>query len=153
MVERMTKKEREQFDSSYKLIQKLMGIETPLSRTQALRIKGLTKGQYVRNKKQEELKGFSWSEILATTIYVYKRYMNYMRNRKFKDLGHKFNTIMFFIEKEIFVVSNRMREIEKQKMKLENTKIDVSDEKGIEQKAEYKRKTESSDNDIFDDLW
>lgn len=79
--------------------------------------------------------------------------MNYMRNRKFKDLGHKFNTIMFFIEKEIFVVSNRMREIEKQKMKLENTKIDVSDEKGIEQKAEYKRKTESSDNDIFDDLW
>lgn len=118
----------------------------------ALRLKGLSEGNFIANKKQQPNAKYSYEEILLTCKLCKIKIKTYFTNNsaKITDEKHKINLIMMFIEQEINDVVQRLNDKEKSEKKI--TELDLSNMNN--DKAEYKPVNEKSKiSDKLEKLW
>ena len=121
----MTKKE--EFDELYKYVKfKILEYNESirLPRYFILRLQGLSKGNFISNKKIKPMASYTYTEILYTFKFCSVNIKRAIANRdRFKDEQHLFNTIMVIVEKEINNVVNRLRNIKKIEEKADTIEI------------------------------
>ena len=81
---KMSEEEKKQWDELYSYVKELMGYDckTSLSRTEVLKLKGLTRGQFIANNNQQELAEYSFYEILVTSkASYYIKFTNLKSNK------------------------------------------------------------------------
>ena len=137
---RMTKEEKEQWDELYSYVKGLMGYDnkTSLSRTEVLKLKGLTRGQFIANNNQQELAEYSFYEILITFKVCKFDIIRGFRSNSFKTNGHKFNYMIKIVESNLSTVRERLKQREQAEQKIES--IEVTEESTIKYVNKNKKK-------------
>ena len=140
---RMTKEEKEQWDELYSYVKGLMGYDdkTSLSRTEVLKLKGLTRGQFIANNNQQELAEYSFYEILVTFKICKFDIIRGFRSNSFKSNGHKFNYMIKIVEGNLSTVRERLKSRQKQEERIASIEINTEEEI-----AEYKKKSKEVKN-------
>ena len=139
----MTKEEKEQWDELYSYVKGLMGYDdkTSLSRTEVLKLKGLTRGQFIANNNQQELAEYSFYEILVTFKICKFDIIRGFRSNSFKSNGHKFNYMIKIVEGNLSTVRERLKSRQKQEERIASIEINTEEEI-----AEYKKKSKEVKN-------
>ena len=140
---KMTKEEKEQWDELYSYVKGLMGYDdkTSLSRTEVLKLKGLTRGQFIANNNQQELAEYSFYEILVTFKICKFDIIRGFRSNSFKSNGHKFNYMIKIVEGSLSTVRERLKSRQKQEERIASIEINTEEEI-----AEYKKKSKEVKN-------
>ena len=140
---RMTEEEKEQWDELYSYVKGLMGYDdkTSLSRTEVLKLKGLTRGQFIANNNQQELAEYSFYEILVTFKICKFDIIRGFRSNSFKSNGHKFNYMIKIVDGSLSTVRERLRNRQKQEERIEQIEVNTGEEI-----AEYKKKSKEVKN-------
>jgi hypothetical protein len=123
-----------------------------LPKAMILRLKGLSEGKFMANKKQKPMASYDFKTILITFQICKVKILDWFKtnNTKFKDEMHKFNSAMIFVENEINDVVIRLNNTIKNNEKVETMKLDNINNEG----AEYKSKQNNNKtNKILDELW
>ena len=124
------------------------GDEMKFPKPLALRLKGLSKGQFVANKNIKPMANYSFEDILLTfKINKLDILMAIGDKNKFKDEEHRINYFMVIIEKKLNDTVLKRKKIEKEKAAVENVEIQNG------RKADYIKKTKAKNNDKFKELW
>lgn len=134
------------------LHKEIMGYDESMKFSQfmALRLRGLSKGQFVANNNRPKYAEYSYKTILYT-LKVCKRNIlsGFMNNKtKFNSERHKFNYAMAIVESEINDVVMRLKRAKRAEEKAD--KIDLSNR--FNDSAEYKKKTKEINKNLKD-LW
>ena len=145
---KMSEEEKEQWDELYSYVKGLMGYDdkTSLSRTEVLKLKGLTRGQFIANNNQQELAEYSFYEILVTFKICKFDIIRGFRSNSFKSNGHKFNYMIKIVEGSLSTVRERLRNRQQAEQKMENVEINMIEG------ATYKRKTKEVRNKRLEGL-
>ena len=140
---RMSKEEKEQWDELYSYVKELMGYDdkTSLSRTEVLKLKGLTRGQFIANNNQQELAEYSFYEILVTFKVCKFDIIRGFRSNSFKSNGHKFNYMIKIVEGNLSTIRERLKNRERQEERIEQIEVNTGEEI-----AEYKKKSKEVKN-------
>ena len=140
---KMSKEEKEQWDKLYSYVKGLMGYDdkTSLSRTEVLKLKGLTRGQFIANNNQQELAEYSFYEILITFKICKFDIIRGFRNNSFKSNRHKFNYMIKIVESNLSTVRERLKSRQKQEERIASIEINTEEEI-----AEYKKKSKEVKN-------
>lgn len=146
---KMTEKEKQDWESLYYYVKKIMGYDEnqALSSAMVLRLKGLLTNKFMENNKIEASANYSYETILNAFKYSSLDINKALRTNNFKDESHKFNYILKIVEKNINTVYVRMRNAEKAKEEAKNTTIEVLTHTGAEFKPRENKK------DKFTNLW
>ena len=145
---KMSKEEKEQWDELYSYVKGLMGYDekTSLSRTEVLKLKGLTRGQFIANNNQQELAEYSFYEILVTFKICKFDIIRGFRSNSFKSNGHKFNYMIKIVEGSLSTVRERLRNRQQAEQKIESVEVNMIEG------ATYKRKTKEVRNKRLEGL-
>ena len=145
---KMSEEEKEQGDELYSYVKGLMGYDdkTSLSRTEVLKLKGLTRGQFIANNNQQELAEYSFYEILVTFKVCKFDIIRGFRSNSFKSNGHKFNYMIKIVEGSLSTVRERLRNRQQAEQKMESIEINMIEG------ATYKRKTKEVRNKRLEGL-
>lgn len=116
----------------------------------ALRLRGLSKGQFMANKKQKPLANYDYQTILYTFKSCKLDILNGFKsnNTKFQNEQHKFNYALVIIENNINDMVIRLQNAKKAKEKAETIEVDNIYHEG----AEYINRTREQNNNLKD-LW
>lgn len=120
---KMTLEEKIEWNELYQFVRtEIMGYDQnqSLSRTMALRLKGLKTSKFVENKNQTDMSNYSYKIILATFKYCKPKYEKALRTKKFSDEMHKFNYVLSIVESNLNDVYMRTKRAEKQKSAVDN---------------------------------
>jgi len=115
-----------------------------------LRLKGLSEGKFLANKKVTPMASYDFTTIL----YTFKAYRQNIiggfraNNTKFTGEQHKFNYALVIIESNINDMVIRLKNAKSAKDKAKNIEMDNIFHEG----AEYKTKTKETSN-ALKDLW
>lgn len=148
---RMTKQEKEQWDSLYEYVRSnVLGYDynQSLSRDVVLRLKGLLTNKYMENRNTKDTAHYSYLVVLNTFKFCNMDIQRGLKTISFKDERHKINYIMKIVESNLNTVYNRMQNATKAKDRTE--KIDMAT--GTSTGAVYKKKTEETSNRL-NNLW
>ena len=122
-----------------------------LSRDAVLRLRGLSKGQFIANNNAKKNAEYSYKLILITFKAKKLDILRAIHNKKFKNERQKFNYIMAIIENSINDIYKKIKENEKSKVKaekIENNNI---------RKNDYKKQEDKKSNKVIeilgDDIW
>ena len=128
---KMSEEEKKQWDELYSYVKDLMGYDekTSLSRTEVLKLKGLTRGQFIANNSQQELAEYSFYEILVTFKVCKFDIIRGFRSSSFKTNSHKFNYMIKIVEGNLSTVRERLKQREQAEQKMEN--VEVTEESTI----------------------
>ena len=139
----MSEEEKVQWDELYSYVKGLMGYDdqTSLSRTEVLKLKGLTRGQFIANNNQQELAEYSFYEILVTFKICKFDIIRGFRSNSFKSNGHKFNYMIKIVEGNLSTVRERLKNRERQEERIASIEINT-----VEEIAEYKKKSKEVKN-------
>lgn len=119
--------------------------ELKLSKYFILRLKGLSQGKFISNKKTESMGAYEFKDILLTFKLCKLKIKDCLNSMNFKDESHKVNTIMMFVEKEINDVVLRLKNKVKTTEKVQEVEIkEINEYKGSENKKTHKK---------LDNLW
>ena len=145
---KMSEEEKEQWDELYSYVKELMGYDdkTSLSRTEVLKLKGLTRGQFIANNSQQELAEYSFYEILVTFKVCKFDIIRGFRSNSFKSNGHKFNYMIKIVEGNLSTVRERLKSKQQAEQKIENIEVNMIEG------ATYKRKTKEVRNKRLEGL-
>ena len=145
---KMSEEEKEQWDELYSYVKGLMGYDdkTSLSRTEVLKLKGLTRGQFIANNNQQELAEYSFYEILVTFKICKFDIIRGFRSNSFKSNGHKFNYMIKIVEGSLSTVRERLKSRQQAEQKMESIEINMIEG------ATYKRKTKEVRNKRLEGL-
>ena len=137
---KMSEEEKEQWDELYSYVKGLMGYDdkTSLSRTEVLKLKGLTRGQFIANNNQQELAEYSFYEILVTFKICKFDIIRGFRSNSFKSNGHKFNYMIKIVEGSLSTVRERLKSRQQAEQKMES--IEVTEESAIKYVNKNKKK-------------
>ena len=141
------------FIDLYEYVKKeIMGYseELKLPKYMILRLKGLSTGQFLANKKATPLASYDFKTILFTFKAYRQNIIGGFRanNTKFSNEQHKFNYAMVIIESNINDMVIRLKNAKSAKTKAENMDMGNIFHEG----AEYKTKTKEVNNTLKD-LW
>ena len=122
---KMSEEEKKQWDELYSYVKELMGYDckTSLSRTEVLKLKGLTRGQFIANNNQQELAEYSFYEILVTFKICKFDIIRGFRSNSFKTNGHKFNYMIKIVEGNLSTVRERLKQREQAEQKIESVEV------------------------------
>ena len=114
----------------------------------ALRLRGLSKGQFIANNKIKPMANYTIEDILLTFKINKLDILNSTSDKfKFKDEKHRINYIMVIVENKINDVV-----LKRQKLRKENEIVkDVEVQE--KSKAEYIKKSKSIKNEKLKSLW
>ena len=145
---KMSEEEKKQWDELYSYVKGLMGYDdkTSLSRTEVLKLKGLTRGQFIANNNQQELAEYSFYEILVTFKICKFDIIRGFRSNSFKTNGHKFNYMIKIVESNLSTVRERLKQREQAEQKMESIEVNIIEG------ATYKRKTKEVRNKRLEGL-
>ena len=145
---KMSEEEKKQWDELYSYVKELMGYDckTSLSRTEVLKLKGLTRGQFIANNNQQELAEYSFYEILVTFKICKFDIIRGFRSNSFKTNGHKFNYMIKIVEGNLSTVRERLKQREQAEQKIESVEVNMIEG------ATYKRKTKEVKNKRLEGL-
>lgn len=120
-----------------------------LPRYFVLRLKGLSEGKFMANKKTKPLASYSYSDILLTFKVCSLNIKTSIHDKsKFNDERHMVNYIMVIVENKINdVVTMRKK---KEQAEREAKKLELTTHLP---KAEYNKRTEENNNPVLQDLW
>ena len=140
---KMSEEEKKQWDELYSYVKELMGYDdkTSLSRTEVLKLKGLTRGQFIANNNQQELAEYSFYEILVTFKICKFDIIRGFRSNSFKTNRHKFNYMIKIVESNLSTVRERLKSRQKQEERIASIEINTEEEI-----AEYKKKSKEVKN-------
>lgn len=115
----------------------------------ALRLKGLSRGQFLANNNIEPMAEYSFDDILLTfKINKLDILISAGDKGKFKDESHRINYIMVIIENKINDVVLRKSKLNKEKEIIESVEVQEG------RKADYIKKTKKSKvSSRLSDLW
>ena len=121
----MSEEEKKQWDELYSYVKELMGYDckTSLSRTEVLKLKGLTRGQFIANNNQQELAEYSFYEILVTFKVCKFDIIRGFRSNSFKTNGHKFNYMIKIVEGNLSTVRERLKQRQQAEQKMESVEV------------------------------
>ena len=136
----MSEEEKKQWDELYSYVKELMGYDckTSLSRTEVLKLKGLTRGQFIANNNQQELAEYSFYEILITFKVCKFDIIRGFRSNSFKTNGHKFNYMIKIVESNLSTVRERLKNRQQAEQKIES--VEVTEESTIKYVNKNKKK-------------
>ena len=122
---KMSEEEKRDWNELYSYVKGLMGYDdkTSLSRTEVLKLKGLTRGQFIANNNQQELAEYSFYEILVTFKVCKFDIIRGFRSNSFKSNGHKFNYMIKIVEGNLSTVRERLKSRERQEKQIEQIEI------------------------------
>ena len=122
---KMSEEEKKQWDELYSYVKELMGYDckTSLSRTEVLKLKGLTRGQFIANNNQQELAEYSFYEILVTFKICKFDIIRGFRSNSFKSNGHKFNYMIKIVEGNLSTVRERLKQRQQAEQKMESVEV------------------------------
>ena len=122
---KMSEEEKKQWDELYSYVKELMGYDckTSLSRTEVLKLKGLTRGQFIANNNQQELAEYSFYEILVTFKVCKFDIIRGFRSNSFKSNGHKFNYMIKIVEGNLSTVRERLKQRQQAEQKIESVEV------------------------------
>ena len=145
---KMSEEEKKQWDELYSYVKELMGYDdkTSLSRTEVLKLKGLTRGQFIANNNQQELAEYSFYEILITFKVCKFDIIRGFRSNSFKSNGHKFNYMIKIVEGSLSTVRERLKNRQQAEQKIESIEVNMIEG------ATYKRKTKEVRNKRLEGL-
>ena len=145
---KMSEEEKKQWDELYSYVKELMGYDckTSLSRTEVLKLKGLTRGQFIANNNQQELAEYSFYEILVTFKVCKFDIIRGFRSNSFKTNGHKFNYMIKIVEGNLSTVRERLKQRQQAEQKMESVEVNMIEG------ATYKRKTKEVKNKRLEGL-
>lgn len=115
-----------------------------------LRLRGLSKGQFMANKRQKPYAHYSYNVILLTFKACKQDILKYTSQKIFKDEQHKFNYIMVIIENNINDIVLRLKNRQRQQENIATINTAILQRDNV---ATYQRKTEDVNNDRLKDLW
>lgn len=140
---KMSEEEKKDWTELYSYVKELMGYDdkTSLSRTEVLKLKGLTRGQFIANNSQQELAEYSFYEILVTFKVCKFDIIRGFRSNSFKTNGHKFNYMIKIVESNLSTVRERLKSRQKQEERIASIEINTGEEI-----AEYKKKSKEVKN-------
>lgn len=147
-------KERKDIDwvDLYEYVKKeIMGYtDEKLPKYIVLRLRGLSKGQFLANTKNQPMANYDYKTILYTFKICKQNILIGFRtnNTKFTDEKHKFNYAMVIIENNINDVVIRLKNANLAKEKAEKIELENIYHEG----AEYTAKTKV-ENKTLEDLW
>lgn len=146
---KMTEKEKQDWESLYYYVKKLMGYDEnqALSNAMVLRLKGLLTNKFMENSNIESSANYSYETILNTFKFCSPDLQRALRTVSFKDEQHKFNYLLKIVEKNINTVYMKMKNIERAKEEAKNTTVESPVHTGAEFKPRENKK------DKFTDLW
>lgn len=114
-----------------------------------LRLKGLSNGTFMANKKQEALANYSFKEILLTFKLCKSQISSAMMGNKFENEQHKINYIMIIVENNINDTVFKLKKAKTQSEKVENLNMEHHESVS----AVYTPKGNKKINDKLKDLW
>lgn len=148
----MTDAEKVQFDKLYQYVRKeiLMYDEAQsIPQSLVLRLKGLSVGKYIENKKIEDKAQYSYDIVLYTFQICKTMIFDAISNKNFNTEAQKFNYICKIVENNLNDVYMRVI-----KAKQSEKKIETMDTGNLlHSGAEYVQKTESNKNKKLENLW
>lgn len=147
---KMTEQEKQDWDELYYYIKfKILQYDKDLNLPKyfVLRIKGLTEGKFMSNKKIKSLGKYSYQDILLTFKMCKTILTKVLWNKsKFNNEKHIINTIMAIIERNINDVVIRKKTMVRNNKKLENINVSLASE--IEYKKDETRNKEKIANKL-----
>lgn len=155
--QKMTKQEKEEWDELYQYVKKeILGYsdEQALTPKQVLKLKGLTQGKFVFNKKTSAVANYSYKIILYTFMAYKTEILNYISGKSFVDEQHKFNGILVIVREHINDIYMRTKNAKKTQEQIHND--DVSQITHYSQQADYTKKTNEiseKQKDKFEQYW
>lgn len=142
---------KEEFDKLYRYVKKnVMKYDENQSLPPqfVLRLKGLSKGKFIENKKIPNSANYSY-EIILATFKICKKKIDYaIRTKDFKSESQKFNYILAIVSNNLNDVYLRYLNKKKQSDKVDILKIDEQFDETM-----YKRKTKDIENDRLKNIW
>lgn len=148
----MSATEKKQFDELYQYVRKeilLYDDTQSIPSDLVLRLKGLSTGKLLENKKQTDKANYSYKIILYTFQICKPKIMSAIHGKDFSSERQKFNYICAIVENNLNDVYMRVERAKKSETKLEGMNTDNLSHKG----ASYKPKTEEVKNKRLEDLW
>ena len=157
MAEKINKTKKqinEEWNELYKFVKiEILGYENKaMPKYMILRLKGMCDGNFIKNKNTQNQAHYEYTDILMTFRINKYKILKAMQSVTFKDETHKFNFIMKIIENDINNVVDMITRKEKSEQKTQQVNV-VSDSIDIDNKAEYKKKTNKTTNKLLKDLW
>lgn len=145
---KMSEEEKRDWNELYSYVKELMGYDdkTSLSRTEVLKLKGLTRGQFIANNNQQELAEYSFYEILVAFKICKFDIIRGFRSNSFKSNGHKFNYMIKIVESSLSTVRERLKSRKQAEQKMESIEVNMIEG------ATYKRKTKEVRNKRLEGL-
>lgn len=121
-----------------------------LQRFAVLRLRGLSEGKFMSNKKSKPMASYSYKTITLTMKLCKGKINDYIhRNKtKFVDEKHKINGIFIIIESEINDVVLRLNRAKKSEEKTKDLELKHQTNTG----AKYKKK-DRKENSNLENLW
>lgn len=138
------------FDRLYNYVKDLLGYDKnqSLPKSFVLRLKGLSTGKFIENKKVKDKANYSYDIILATFKYKKKAILKAFQTKNFKNENNKFNYMLAIIQNSLNDVYIRINENKKSSIALEHIELNSDFNQDL-----YKRKTEEKDNKKLKELW
>lgn len=152
MGTKMTEAEKVQWDNLYQYVKKeiLMYDDTQaIPSNLVLRLKGLSKGKYIENKKQKDKADYSYEVILYAFKISKPVIMSATSGKNFDTEMQRFNYICKIVENNINDVYIRLKNARSRVKKTQNVDTGVFENKG----SEYNKKTVDITNPKLNDLW
>lgn len=149
---KITDKEKQEFDKLYQYVKKILGYsdDMALPKFMVLRLKGLTEGKFMANKKTTSKASYDYYTIYLTFIYCKDKIQKALQTKKFANEQNKFNYIMAIVENNINDVVIKLKNAKKVEEKIEKTEIVDYEIKVDKNNADIK--SHKSDNKTFDSL-
>ena len=128
---KVTDKEKQEFDKLYQYVKKILGYsdDMALPKFMVLRLKGLTEGKFMANKKTTSKASYDYYTIYLTFIYCKDKIQKALQTKKFANEQNKFNYIMAIVENNINDVVIRLKNAKKSKQvaekQVEKIEIDI----------------------------
>ena len=138
------------FDKLYNYVKNLLGYDKnqSLPKSFVLRLKGLSTGKFIENKKIKDKANYSYDVILATFMYKKKAILKAFQTKNFKNENNKFNYMLAIVQNSINDVYIRINENKKSSIAIEHIELNSDFNQEL-----YKRKTEEKDNKKLKELW
>jgi hypothetical protein len=140
------------------------GLDLKLNKQMVLRLKGLSEGKLIANKKIESQANYS-PECILTTFKLYKtKILNVLDKKDFSNQNQKFNYIMAIIDNNINDVALMLKRKEQsvelsknttvvESIKSEGMTYQEKKEKEKENKHENEQDKDTNGNEVLDELW
>ena len=153
----MSEKEKQDFDKLYQYVKKVLGYDNDMAlpKFMVLRLKGLSEGKFMANKKTKSKANYDYYTIYLTFVYCKDKIQKALQTKNFSNEQNKFNYIMAIVENNINDVVIRLKNAKKVEEKI--TKTEIVDYEIKVDKNNSDVKSDKTDNQTFhsltDNLW